>query len=64
MHAAQIHHAPRHARLFELIRQKNQADTTIARLNGFTIRKISPDEMAELQHAASRSLEARPAGRA
>jgi hypothetical protein len=50
----------RHTRLFELIRQKNQADTTVARLNGVSIRKISSAEMLQLQAAAAKSLEARP----
>lgn len=51
--------APRHMRLFELIRQKNQAETTVARLNSVSLRKISSDEMLQLQAAATKSLEAR-----
>ncbi|MBW4708237.1 hypothetical protein KX928_10620 [Roseobacter sp. YSTF-M11] len=50
---------PRHTRLFELIRQKNQADTTVARVKGFTLRQVSADEVAQLQLAATRSLQAR-----
>lgn len=51
---------PRHSRLFELIRQKNQADTTVARVQGYSIRRISANEAAQLQRAAARSLQARP----
>jgi hypothetical protein len=55
---------PRHARLFELIRQKNQADTTVARLKGHSIRKIGANEFLQMQRAAARSLQARPSGHA
>ena len=48
----------RHTRLFELIRQKNQADTTVARVNGFDFRRVSTEEMIQLQQAALRSLQA------
>ncbi|TMM54657.1 hypothetical protein [Sulfitobacter sabulilitoris] len=48
---------PRHSRLFELIRQKNQADTTVARVQGFTIRRITAEEALQLQRAAERSLQ-------
>jgi len=51
---------PRHSRLFELIRQKNQAETTVARVQGYNIRRISANEAAQLQRAAARSLQARP----
>ena len=51
---------PRHSRLFELIRQKNQADTTVARVQGYSIRRLSANEAAQLQRAAARSLQARP----
>ena len=47
---------PRHGRLFDLIRQKNQADTTVAQLRGHVIRKISAQEFAQLKAAAARSL--------
>ncbi|MEM1074449.1 MAG: hypothetical protein AAF665_01170 [Pseudomonadota bacterium] len=50
----------RHDRLFELIRQKNQAETTVARANGMSIRKISKNELEQLQRAAERSLRAAP----
>lgn len=50
----------KHGRLFELIRQKNQADTVVARVGEFHIRKISKAEMLMLQQAAARSLKARP----
>lgn len=49
----------RHARLFELIRQKNRADTTVARVQGHTIRRISANEAVQMQRAAVRSLQAR-----
>lgn len=48
----------RHGRLFELIRQKNQAETTVARVRGVNIRRISANEAAQLQKAAMRSLQA------
>ncbi|MEE4189779.1 MAG: hypothetical protein V2I76_15220 [Roseobacter sp.] len=48
----------RHNRLFELLRQNNQAETTVAKVKGFAIRKISEDEMRMLQAAAVRSLQA------
>jgi hypothetical protein len=50
---------PRHSRLFELIRQKNQSDQTVARIKGFRIRKISADEVEELLRSANRSLQMR-----
>ena len=49
----------KHGRLFELIRQKNQADTVVARVGDFDIRRISANEMLLLQQAAAKSLEAR-----
>lgn len=48
----------RHIRLFELIRQKNQAETVVARIGNFDIRRISANEMIQLQKAAERSLQA------
>ncbi|ASM72289.1 MULTISPECIES: hypothetical protein [Roseobacteraceae] len=50
---------PRHMRLFELLRQKNRADTTVARVKGFAIRKISADEAEQIKSMAQRSF-ARP----
>jgi hypothetical protein len=47
---------PRHGRLFDLIRQKHQADTTVAEFRGHVIRKISAQEFAQLKAAAARSL--------
>jgi len=47
----------RHGRLFELLRQTNQAKTTVARVRGFTIRKVSTDELQMLQAAAVKSLQ-------
>lgn len=49
----------RHQKLFELIRQKHQSDTTVARVRGHRIRRISADELMQLQKAATRSLQAR-----
>jgi ribosomal protein L31E len=46
-------------RLFELLRQKNRADTTVARVKGFAIRKISADEAEQIKSMAQRSF-ARP----
>ena len=48
----------RHDRLFELIRQKHRAETTVAEVRGHRFRKISVDEMLQLQQAAQRSLQA------
>lgn len=48
--------APRHQRLFELLRQENRAATTVARIKGFAIRQISADEAAQIQAIASRSF--------
>ncbi len=47
----------RHTRLFELIRQKNQAETTVARVAQFDLRPVSAEEAAALQAAAARSLQ-------
>lgn len=47
----------RHGRLFELLRQKNQAATTVARVRGYNIRKVSADELQMLQAAAVKSLQ-------
>ena len=49
----------RHDRLFELIRQKNQSDTTVARVKNLNLRRISANEMLQMQKAAARSLQAR-----
>ncbi|WP_295314236.1 hypothetical protein [Roseobacter sp.] len=59
MYSAHRAPLPRHGRLFELIRQKNQADTTVARVRGYDIRRVSPEEVMQLQQAAARSLQAR-----
>ena len=58
MHTQVATSAPRHDRLFELIRQRNQAETTVARVRGHDIRRISADEMMQLQKAAAQSLQA------
>lgn len=48
----------KHGRLFELLRQKNQAENTIAQVDWESTRTISENEMLELQHSAFRSLQA------
>ncbi|MEL7099145.1 MAG: hypothetical protein AAGM84_09990 [Pseudomonadota bacterium] len=50
---------PRHARLFELLRQQNRSETTVARGKGFVVRKVSAEEAAQIKAVATRSL--RPA---
>ncbi|MGC3936848.1 hypothetical protein ACOTTU_03475 [Roseobacter sp. EG26] len=50
---------PRHMKLFELIRQKNQADTAVARLREADFSEITTEQVAQLQQAATRSLQAR-----
>lgn len=56
MHSSSMNKKPRHGRLFDLIRQKHQADTTVAEFRGHVIRKISAQEFAQLKAAAARSL--------
>lgn len=51
-----LHTAPRHQRLFELLRQENRAATTVARINGFAIRQITADEAAQIKAIASQSF--------
>lgn len=48
----------RHDQLFELIRQKHQADTTVAKVRGHVIRKITAADFEQLKAAAARSLQA------
>ncbi|KEJ97602.1 hypothetical protein SAMN05444149_101714 [Pseudosulfitobacter pseudonitzschiae] len=50
------HTAPRHERLFELLRQENRAATTVARIKGFTIRQISAEEAEQIKAVAKRSF--------
>ena len=50
----------RHARLFELAHQENQAVTTVSRLRTFDDEYISADAVAEFQRAAAKSLQASP----
>jgi hypothetical protein len=49
----------RHARLFEMLRQQNQASRTVARVKGFEVRKISAEEADEIKAMAKRSFEMR-----
>lgn len=46
----------RQARLFEMLRQQNQAANTAARLKSFGIRKVSAEEADEIKTNARRSL--------
>lgn len=46
----------RHARLFEMLRQQNQAAKTSERLKNFGIRKVSAEEADEIKANARRSL--------
>ena len=50
--------AARHGRLFELLRQKNQAEKVVARVGDLEIRHITANEMIQFQRAAFRSLQA------
>ncbi len=47
---------PKHARLFELLRQEHDAATTVARVRNFTIRKVSADEAEQIKAVARKSL--------
>jgi hypothetical protein len=49
----------RHQRLFEMLRQENQAASATARIKGFSIRKISAEEAEQIKATARRSMEAR-----
>lgn len=51
---------PRYSRLFELIRQTNQAEKTKTRLNRMSAINLDAEAITEFQRAAGRSLEARP----
>lgn len=53
----------RRVRLFELLRQGNQAKTTHGRLRRAPL-TISAADIAALQHSAMKSLQARPQDRA
>lgn len=59
----EIEKTPRRARLFELLRQGNQAKTTDARLRRNGVKSMSAAEVADLQRAAMKSLQTRPEGR-
>lgn len=49
----------RHARLFEMLRQQNQASSSAARIKGFHVRKISAEEADRIKATAKRSFEMR-----
>lgn len=46
----------RHARLFEMLRQQNQAANTAARLKTFGIRKVTSEEADQIKANARRSF--------
>jgi len=54
----QLHHPdhPRHARLFELLRQEERAATTVPRGQGFVVRRLSAQEAAQIKAVAERSF--------
>lgn len=58
MHQDAANEEYRHNQLFELLRQTNQAKTTVLTTKGYRIRKVSEDEIRMLQAAALRSLQA------
>lgn len=58
MRPVALKHDERHTQLFELLRQTNQAEGTVARKKCYKIRKISEEELNLLQAAAVRSLQA------
>lgn len=47
----------RHARLFEMLRQQNQAANATARLKSYGIRKVSSEEANQIKTNARRSLQ-------
>ncbi len=47
---------PRHMRLFELLRQKSNAETIVARSKGFSTRQISVGEVEHIKAMAQQSL--------
>lgn len=53
MHAPKDH---RHARLFELMRQKHAADILVGRAQGFEVRHVNKEELDEIKRVAARSM--------
>lgn len=47
---------PRHARLFELLRQNHVAESTAARVHDFNVRKVNKDELEVIKRVAERSM--------
>lgn len=47
---------PRHARLFELLRQQDCAATTVPRGQGFVVRAVTTEEAAQIRAVAERSF--------
>lgn len=60
----EIEKSTQRIRLFELLRQGNQAKATHARLRGNSLKAITAAEIADLQRAAMKSLQARTESRA
>ncbi|MDG1470959.1 MAG: hypothetical protein P8Q26_05280 [Ascidiaceihabitans sp.] len=48
---------PRHARLFELLRQNDVVETMASRVHDFNIRKVNQDEMDVIKRVAARSIQ-------
>ncbi|WP_390914877.1 hypothetical protein [Pseudosulfitobacter sp. SM2401] len=48
---------PRHARLFELLRQNDVVETMASRVHDFNIRKVNQDEMDVIKRVAARSMQ-------
>lgn len=48
---------PRHARLFELLRQNDVVETMASRVHDFNIRKVKQDEMDVIKRVAARSMQ-------
>jgi hypothetical protein len=48
---------PRHARLFELLRQNDVVETIASRVHDFNIRKVNQDEMDVIKRVAARSMQ-------
>ena len=48
---------PRHARLFELLRQNDVVETMASRVHDFNIRKVNQNEMDVIKRVAARSMQ-------
>ena len=47
---------PRHARLFELLRQNDVATKAAEKVQDFNIRRVNKDELDVIQRVAARSM--------